>query len=223
MLRRLAGAAGGHGVRAARLYLRPRARPAWRGSPVGQARPGRDRNPAGAAPRRGPDRRAGASTITACVVGVIGLSAALVFTASLGYLLDTPRLYGVQWDALVSACSLPSLEPATHSIAADPQVAQWSGAYVPVPLQVNGVGVGAVTTGPGPDGSLAAVPLQGSPPRRPGDIVLGQRTLAALGARIGDTVSVSILGVPRRSRCGSSGGPSSRRWVTRPSSAPARS
>ena len=139
-----------------------------------------------------------ASTITACVVGVIGLSAALVFTASLGYLLNTPRLYGVQWDALVSDLQFAtSLEPAMHSIAADPQIAQWSGAYEPVPLQVNGVGVGAVTTGPGPDGSLAAVPLQGSPPRRPGDIVLGQRTLAALGARIGDTVSVSILGVPR--------------------------
>ena len=139
-----------------------------------------------------------ASTITACVVGVIGLSAALVFTASLGYLLNTPRLYGVQWDALVSDLQFgTSLEPATHSIAADPQIAQWTGAYEPVPLQVNGVGVGAVTTGPGPNGSLAAVPLQGSAPRRPGDIVLGQRTLAALGARIGDTVRVSIVGVPR--------------------------
>ena len=141
------------------------------------------------------------STITAAAVGVIGLSAAMVFTASLGHLLATPRLYGVSWDALVMNLQNSSMKPVADSIARDPQVSQWSGTYVDVPLQIRGVQVGAITTGPGPDGSLAAVPLQGNPPRQPGDIVLGQRTLAAIHARIGETVSVSILGlhqVPRK-------------------------
>ena len=141
------------------------------------------------------------STITAAAVGIIGLSAAMVFTASLGHLLATPRLYGASWDALVLNLQNGSIAPAAHSIARDPQVSQWSGTYVAVPLQIRGVQVGAITTGPGPDGSLAAVPLQGNPPRQAGDIVLGQRTLAAIHARIGDTVSVSILGlhqVPRK-------------------------
>ena len=66
-----------------------------------------------------------------------------------------------------------------------------------VPLQIGGVQVGAITTGPGPDGSLAAVPLQGDPPRQAGDIVLGQRTLAAIHAHIGETVSVSVAGLRR--------------------------
>ena len=40
------------------------------------------------------------------------------------------------------------------------------------------------------------MPLAGSVPRRPGDIVLGERTLAEIGARIGDTVRVSLTGMP---------------------------
>jgi len=142
------------------------------------------------------------STIAAATVGVIGLSAAMVLTASLGHLLATPVLYGVSWDALVENLQNGSIEAAAHSVAHDPQVSQWSGTYVAVPLEIRGIQVGAVTTGPGPDGSLAAVALQGDPPRQEGDIVLGQRTLAAIHGRIGDIVSVSILGlnryVPRR-------------------------
>jgi hypothetical protein len=138
------------------------------------------------------------STLTAAAVGIIGLSAAMVFTASLGHLLATPTLYGESWDAIVADLqNTASMEPVVHSIASDPQVSQWSGTYVAVPLQIRGVQVGAITTGPGPDGSLAAVPLQGNPPRQAGDIVLGQRTLAAVHAAIGDTVSVSIIGLHR--------------------------
>jgi ABC-type lipoprotein release transport system permease subunit len=141
-----------------------------------------------------------ASTITASVVGVIGLTVALVFSANLGSLLGTPRLYGTSWDALVTQLQFgDSLAPAVQAVRTDPQVAQWSGSYEPVPLQVNGLTVGGVTTGPGPDGAaLAAVPFEGSLPSGAGEIALGARTLAAIHARVGDTVSVSILGLPRR-------------------------
>jgi len=54
-----------------------------------------------------------------------------------------------------------------------------------------------VTDGPGPDGSLAAVPLTGGPPAGAGDIVLGQHTLASLGVRVGQTVSVGLAGLSR--------------------------
>jgi ABC-type lipoprotein release transport system permease subunit len=138
-----------------------------------------------------------ASTITASVVGVVGLSVALVFSASLGSLLGTPRLYGVNWDAMVSQLQFAtSLQLAQRAVAADPQVAAWTGSYEPVPLAVNGVGVGGVTTGPGPDGALAAVPISGGPPSGTGQIVLGQRTLLAAHARVGDTVRVSFEGLP---------------------------
>jgi ABC-type lipoprotein release transport system permease subunit len=138
------------------------------------------------------------SAIAATAVGVVGLSAAFGFSASLGYLLATPRLYGVSWDALVSDEQFTtSVAPAARSVAADPAVASWSGTYAGVSLTVDGHAVGGVTTGPGPDGSLAAVALTGGPPAGAGDIVLGQRTLTALGVRVGQTVSVGITGLSR--------------------------
>jgi putative ABC transport system permease protein len=140
-----------------------------------------------------------ASTVIASVVGVLGLSAALVFSASLGSLLATPRHYGTAWDAFVSDVSYPgSLAPAVTSVAADSAVARWTGSYGPIALDIDGAQVGAMTTGPGPDGILAATPLRGAQPESITDIVLGQRTLAALHARIGDTVTVAIAGLPRR-------------------------
>jgi ABC-type lipoprotein release transport system permease subunit len=138
------------------------------------------------------------SAIAATAVGVVGLSAALGFSASLGYPLATPRLYGVAWDALVTNEQFgTSTAPAARSIAADPLIAAWSGTYVGAPLTVNGTTVGGVTTGPGPDGSLAAVALAGRPPAGSGDIVLGQRTLTSLGVRVGQAVSVGLAGLSR--------------------------
>jgi ABC-type lipoprotein release transport system permease subunit len=139
------------------------------------------------------------SAIAATALGVIGLSAALGFSASLGYLLATPRLYGVTWDALVTNEQFgTSTAPAARSIAADPLIAAWSGTYDGAPLTVNATAVGGVTPGPGPDGSLAAaVPLAGRPPSGSGDIVLGQHTLTSLGVRVGQTVSVGLAGLSR--------------------------
>ena len=138
------------------------------------------------------------SAVAATAIGVVGLSAALGFSASLGYLLATPRLYGVTWDALVTNEQFATTTvPAARSVAADPAVARWSATYSGAPLTINGIAVGGVTTGPGPDGSLAAVALSGGPPRGAGDIVLGQRTLTALGARVGQTVSVALAGLSR--------------------------
>jgi putative ABC transport system permease protein len=138
------------------------------------------------------------SAIAATAVGVVGLSAALGFSASLGYLLATPRLYGVAWDALVTNEQFgTSTAPAARSIAADPLIAAWSGTYDGTPLTVNGTAVGGVTAGPGPDGSLAAVPLAGRPPSGSDDIVLGQHTLTALGVHVGQTVSVGLAGLSR--------------------------
>ena len=138
------------------------------------------------------------STISAAAVAVAGLSAALVFAASLGNLLATPALYGVTWDAMIAyPQSGGSLQPAVRTVASDSLVARWS-REGDVPVAVDGVQVGAITTGPGPDGSLAAVPVDGTPPLRDDQIVLGRRTLAAIGRRIGQTVSVSLTGMSHR-------------------------
>jgi hypothetical protein len=139
------------------------------------------------------------SAVTAAAVGVAGLSAAVVFGASLANLLASPALYGVTWDAQVAyPQSGGSLDPATRIIAADPEVARWTSAHSSVPVEVDGAQVGAITNGPGPDGSLAAVQADGTPPLRDDEIVLGRRTLATIGRQVGQTVTVSLVGTQRR-------------------------
>jgi hypothetical protein len=138
------------------------------------------------------------TTIAAAAIGVAALTAAMVFTASLGNLLATPRLYGVTWDAVVGSVQFYDLGPAAQSIASDREVTDWSTTDAGVPLEIRGVQVGAVTVGQHPGGPLAAVPVQGRSPEQAGDIVLGARTLAAIHARIGQTVEVSLAGFRRQ-------------------------
>jgi putative ABC transport system permease protein len=132
------------------------------------------------------------STIASAVVGVAALTAALVFSASLGNLLATPRLYGVTWDAYVSNLSHDGVSAAVHSAAADPAVAAWAEGSSGIPLSIGSVGVGGIALLPGHHGSLMPVLTEGRLPRGPGEIVLGERTMAAAGAHLGETVSVSL-------------------------------
>ena len=66
------------------------------------------------------------STIASAAVGVAALTAAIVFSASLGHLLATPRLYGVSWDADVQGVNNTGIAPAIGTVARDPQVAAWT-------------------------------------------------------------------------------------------------
>ena len=132
------------------------------------------------------------STIASAVVGVTALTAALVFSASLGNLLATPRLYGVAWDAYVSNLLSDGISAAVASAAADPAVAAWAEGYAGAPLTIRGVGMGAIALLPGHNGSLMPVLTQGRLARGPGEIVLGTRTLAAVEGHLGETVEVSI-------------------------------
>jgi ABC-type lipoprotein release transport system permease subunit len=132
------------------------------------------------------------STIASAVVGVAALTAALVFTASLTNLLATPRLYGVAWDAYVSNPLGEGVSEAVSSAATDPAVAAWAEGYAGAPLTIRGAGVGSIALLPGHNGSLMPVLTQGRLPSGPGEIVLGTRTLAAVGGHLGETVDVSI-------------------------------
>jgi hypothetical protein len=63
------------------------------------------------------------STIASAVVGVAALTGALLFSASLGHLLATPRLYGVTWDAYVSSVTEGAMGPAVRIPDSDPSLA----------------------------------------------------------------------------------------------------
>jgi hypothetical protein len=128
---------------------------------------------------------------------VAALTAALVFSASLDHLLATPQLYGVTWDASVQNLDPDAPQgvlPAARSIARDPRVAAWATGYVGAPLNIRGVAVDSMAMNPGHGGSMLPVPIAGHLPDRPGQIALGARTLAAVHARLGQTIPVSLGG-----------------------------
>ena len=134
------------------------------------------------------------STVASAVVGVAALTGALVFSASLGHLLATPRLYGVTWDAFVSNTQQRGIGEAVHSLARRPSVTAWSAGYSGFPLSIRGVRADGIAMLPGHHGALLPVTLQGHLPRGPGEIAVGERTLAAIHARVGQTIKVSLGG-----------------------------
>jgi ABC-type lipoprotein release transport system permease subunit len=132
------------------------------------------------------------STIASAVVGVAALTAALVFSASLGNLLATPPLYGVTWDAYVSNMQQAGITHAARAAASDPAVAAWATGYSGAPVTIRGVRADTIALLPGHHGSLLPVLLQGHLPLGPGEIAVGERTLAAMHARLGETVDVAL-------------------------------
>jgi ABC-type lipoprotein release transport system permease subunit len=134
------------------------------------------------------------STVASAVVGVAALTGALVFSASLGHLLATPRLYGVTWDAFVSNTQQRGISAAANSLGRRPSVTAWSAGYSGFPLSIRGVRADGIAMLPGHHAALLPVTLQGHLPRRPGEIAVGERTLAAIHAHVGQTIKVSLGG-----------------------------
>jgi FtsX-like permease family len=140
------------------------------------------------------------STVTGAVVGVAAVSGALVFSASLGHLFSQPSLYGVTWDASVQSLgndTQTGIQPAVSAVASDPLVGAWATGFAGAPIQIDGTSADAMAMSPGHRGSLQPVVTQGRLPQRAGEIALGVRTLAAVGGRLGGTVSVSLGGGQR--------------------------
>ena len=134
------------------------------------------------------------SAIASATVGVAALSAAIVFGGSLSYLLASPALYGVTWDAMISNPAGGGLGPALAAIRRDPQVAAWTTAWSGASLLIGPVQADAIVL-PEPGGaSFVPAPVSGRLPRTSREIALGARTLRAAHARIGETIGVSAAG-----------------------------
>lgn len=132
------------------------------------------------------------TTIVGAVLGLAALVAALTFGAGLDRLLGTPRLYGWDWDVLVSETDPEVVDRSAVSRLEElPSVeAVTAGSYGQ--LIVDGVSV--ATVGLGQDGKVAVHPplLEGRPAASPDEIVLGSTTLRRIGRDVGDTVEVAV-------------------------------
>ena len=138
---------------------------------------------------RGPRAVPMRASLVGVTAGIIALTAALTFGASLDRLLGTPRLYGWNFDAVAGDWRLN--EPATSRpawLAANPLVGAWSAVWFS-DTQVNGTvvnGAGFDTTG----GRVFPTLVEGREPSSPDELVLGATTLRRLGLHLGQTVQV---------------------------------
>ena len=127
------------------------------------------------------------SAIFGVTLGVAAVTASLVFSASLGHLLDTPRLAGFTWDAFVSVEG--GLPKAAAALRADPKIVGYTrGGFTGV--RIGQVKVMALVLG----GSGPARPVitAGVPPIADDEVALGASTMRAAYTAIGRTVAVVL-------------------------------
>lgn len=127
------------------------------------------------------------SAIFGATLSVAALTASLVFAASLGHLLDTPRLSGFTWDAFAF---VGGQQPkAAAALRADPNIAGYTrGGFFNVRIgQVKLIAL--VLDRPGP--AQAVVPA-GVPPAAGDEVALGASTIRAAHTAIGRSIDLVL-------------------------------
>jgi ABC-type antimicrobial peptide transport system permease subunit len=131
-----------------------------------------------------------ATTCAAAIAGVLGVTAAVVFAASFGHLVATPKLFGWTWDfkapdnSFTTPCG-PEDFGLDHTEGVSDVAAI---CYEPVAVDGrNVVGWGFQHV----RGTIDPTVVAGRAPRTRDEVALGTRTLDALHKRVGDRVRVS--------------------------------
>jgi ABC-type lipoprotein release transport system permease subunit len=126
----------------------------------------------------------------AALTTVVAVTAAIVWRGSLDRLHDEPAGYGVTWDVSVgNGTTTEEASAAEARLAADDAVAAFTGVTT-ADVVVEGEPL-PVVVAYGGRGSVAPRVLEGHVPSAANEIALGQESLAAVGAAVGDTVDVA--------------------------------
>jgi hypothetical protein len=127
--------------------------------------------------------------------GTVGLALAIAFLAAsvtfgtnLTRLVDTPRLYGWNWDVMVGSPFGFSAVP-VHVLDGVPGIDSYAGGNLGN-VTIAGRQVPAVGLDPAP--GIAPTFVDGRPPAADDEIALGSKDLARAHASIGDTIEVTI-------------------------------
>jgi len=142
------------------------------------------------------------SALVGITIAVTAVVATLVFGASLLHLVDTPTLYGQNWDREVdlSFGSVPG-PFARQVLSHQPGMTSFAlGNYAPFgTVSIGGEAVPAIGIGHASGRSFLTM-LSGGPPSGSHEVVLGARTLQSLRRHVGNTVPVEINGHIRAMR-----------------------
>ena len=143
--------------------------------------------------RRGPRALPAGPALVGAAVGVAGVIAALAFGARVDHLLATPKLWGANYDAIVTTGADGSSDGRTaDQIAGDPDVTAVA-VFDSVDLAVHSGDrqsrIEALTLR-AHRGTIPPVLLEGRAPVAPDEVALGDHVLDRLGVDVGDTVAV---------------------------------
>ncbi len=134
------------------------------------------------------------TTIASAFFAIAAVTGAVVVAASLNHLVDTPGLYGWNWDVSLQVSGEDAVLTAANQraagdlLAGDPAVAHSSTLALSA-VEIDGHQIPAVGIDPRHPRPGPSMP-EGRAPRTGGEIALGARTQRSLGVGIGDRVTV---------------------------------
>jgi hypothetical protein len=137
------------------------------------------------------------SSLAGVTLALAAVAAAVTFGANLTHLIHSPRSYGWNWDAQISANGEGIIRPLIPALQADPRLAAVAIMDIGVPLRVghsavNGIALQDVK------GHVSPVVLGGREPRAPDEVALGSKTLRDSGANLGRPVPINITAVEQQ-------------------------
>jgi uncharacterized integral membrane protein len=136
------------------------------------------------------------STLVAVAVGIGAMAASVTFGASLSHLLDTPKLYGVTFDAHIQGNgNFSDIRPVIPLLRSDPAISAFAVGTTGLPMRVGNVNFGAQATS-SLQGSLEPTVIAGRLPTGPDEILLGSKTMHDLHTGLGRTVDVTVAELP---------------------------
>jgi hypothetical protein len=140
------------------------------------------------------------TALAGTVLSVLAVTAALTFGANLLHLVNDPPLYGKRWDAAIDL-QFATISPAAaeHRLGGIPGVAGWTfGQHGIIAIGGHVIPAIGLTAGKGP--LLSPTLLQGRPPGKDNEIVLGTSTLRQIRRQVGQAVTMTVSGHPLRAR-----------------------
>jgi len=145
---------------------------------------------------RGPTALPSGPALAGAAVGIAGVVAALVFGGRVDHLLATPKLWGADYDAIVTTGDVSSDKRTADPVAGDPgvgAVALFDSVDLPVYARDRQFWVEAVAL-QDHRGTIPPVIIDGRAPVAPDEVVLGDNVLDHLRVDVGDRVEVEREG-----------------------------
>jgi hypothetical protein len=134
------------------------------------------------------------SALIGTMLSVLAVTAAVTFGANLLHLVNSPRLYGQNWDAAIDLqFGAITPEQTSHLLGNTAGISGWTLGNHGI-VSVGGLIVPAIGLTPGQGPLLSPTLLEGHHPRNDHEIVLGTSTLRQIGRHVGEQVTVTVNG-----------------------------